>query len=527
MIRAPWKKLPDCQPRPEDFKAPCEASHQKHAIRQVVFLPKPGFVCLSGGVKHFLLGLFLISGWGVAAWLLVSNGPTPWTFSPPKHAGPSADQGTSGVFEKWSADPALAGALLGFCVLDEAGETVVSSPLAETALCPASALKTVTTGAALELLGPDFRFETTLSSSAPIGPDGILAGDLVLVGSGDPTLASEDLSVLVAAVVKAGLKQVDGTLRVDASIFQQAPVNDHWNWGDIGNAYGAGAYGVNVDHNCLSARFTTTAVEGVPAKLNSVGPVTRDTRWINRVLTGPAGSGDRVVVYSEPFGRTIALRGTVPAGESNFTVNGAIPDPPALALEILESRLKESGVILSTSKQSAAGPVSETDVAPEIILASHRSAALPEIIDHLHRVSDNLETECLFLSLGNRAKRDPSAAMRAYWESRGVAFTGLRMMDGSGLARTNMIRPLDLARINYAIRHGEYGARFQQSLSSYLDGNVRSKLGAMSGIKTEVGFLTMPDGREYTFALMANGLALDVDFWSVRENLLNAIRAAE
>ncbi len=128
---------------------------------------------------------------------------------------------------------------------------------------------------------------------------------------------------------------------------------------------------------------------------------------------------------------------------------------------------------------------------------------------------------------GIRAKCDPSAALRDYWETRGIAFTGLRLIDGSGLARANMIRPLDLARINHAVRHGGQGARFHQSLSTYLGGNVRSKLGAMSGVKTEVGFLTLPDGSEFTFALMANGLGPDVDFWSVREKLLTAIRAAE
>ncbi len=421
----------------------------------------------------------------------------------------------------------MAGALIGFCVLDESGQTVFSSPLAKTALCPASALKTVTTAAALELLGSDFRFETTLSSSTPIGPNGILAGDLGLVGSGDPTFASGDLAELAAAVVKSGLKRVNGTLRVDASIFPQAPVNDHWNWGDIGNAYGAGAYGVNIDHNRLSIRFATTAIEGADAKLTGGGPVTRDTRWINRVLTGPAGSGDHTVVYSEPFGRTITLQGTVPAGDSNFIVAGAIPDPPALVLELLESRLKEAGVILSAANQNASGPPAASDAPLEIALASHRSAAMPEIIDHLHRVSDNLEAQCLFLTLGIRANRDPSVALRAYWETRGIAFTGLRLIDGSGLARANMIRPLDLARINHAVRHGEQGARFRQSLSTYLGGNVRSKLGAMSGVRTEVGFLTLPDGREFTFALMANGLALDVDFWPLREKLLNAIRAAE
>jgi D-alanyl-D-alanine carboxypeptidase/D-alanyl-D-alanine-endopeptidase (penicillin-binding protein 4) len=118
---------------------------------------------------------------------------------------------------------------------------------------------------------------------------------------------------------------------------------------------------------------------------------------------------------------------------------------------------------------------------------------------------------------------DPSEVVRSHWESRGVTFTGLRMIDGSGLARANMIRPLDLAMVNHLARRGPHGERFRQSLTSYLDGMVRSKLGAMSGVRTEVGFLTLDDGREVTFALMANGLGLDVDFWPLREKLYREV----
>ena len=466
-------------------------------------------------MKNFLIGLAMISGWGVAAWLFVSNGPAPIVLGSRDAAADAAGGEIGKLFRDWSADPALAGALVGLCVLDARGRTIHGSSLAETALCPASSLKTVTTGAAFELLGPDFRFETKLASSAAIGPEGVLAGDLVLHGSGDPTLSSADLEALADATVKAGLKQVRGELRIDATVFPRSAVNDHWNWGDIGNAYGAGAYGVNVDHNRLGVRFAPAAAAGGPAEMTAGGPVARGTRWINRVTTGPPGSGDGVVIYSEPYSRAITLEGTVPAGEVDFAVTGAIPDPPALAKDVLEARLKKAGVIFS-------GTAGGTDA--KVTLATHTSAPLAEIVDHLHKVSDNLEAQCLFLTMGNLQQGDPAEVVRKHWESRGVSFTGLRLIDGSGLARANMIRPLDLARVNHAARHGKHGERFRQGLSSYLEGTVRSKLGAMSGVKTEVGFLTLNDGREVTFALMANGLGPDVDFWNLRGKLLSAIR---
>lgn len=419
------------------------------------------------------------------------------------------------LFHQWSADPSLAGALVGFCVLDETGQPLFASQLAAHALCPASALKTVTTGAALGMLGEEFRFETLLASPALISPAGTLAGDLILVGGGDPTFSSADLQRMVDRLVRSGLKQIEGVVRADDSVFAGPPVSDHWNWGDIGNAYGAGAFGVNLDYNRLSIRFTPGTAVSEPAGFLGGGPVPAGTRWDHRVTTGPAGSGDQVMVYSEPFGRVITLRGTVPVDRNVFTVTGAIPDPPALAAETLGSLLDKAGVAILQQTDSSNDP--------EAVIAAHRSAALPVLIDHLHRVSDNLEAQCLFLTLGNYLNRDPGEVVRTYWENRGVAFTGLRLIDGSGLARANMIRPLDLANVNHAARRGPHGERFRQSLTSYLDGKVRSKLGAMSGVKTEVGFLTLADGREVTFALMANGLDLKVDFWPLREKLLREV----
>jgi D-alanyl-D-alanine carboxypeptidase/D-alanyl-D-alanine-endopeptidase (penicillin-binding protein 4) len=466
-------------------------------------------------VAGFFKGLLFVSGWAVAGWLLVGKPMEPVQFFR-RGGGEAEGGGVEKVFQEWSGDPSLAGALLAFCVLDEKGEAVYQSPLAETALCPASAMKTVTTAAALELLGPEYRFETTLSGTVPFGDEGILEGNLVLTGSGDPTLSAEDLEAIAADAARAGLKQVSGMVLVDAAVFPIRPANDHWNWGDIGNAYGAGAYGINVDHNRMMIRFKPGAKAGDPAAVAGTEPPVGGIQWINHVATGPAGSGDQVVIYSEPYGRMVTLHGTVPAGEAEFAVSAAIPDPPALAAELLKAALVKAGVrVLEQSVNSQGAPVP---------LAVHRSAALPEIIEHLHRVSDNLEAQCLFLTMGRVRQGDPAVVLKEHWESRGVKFSGLRMIDGSGLARATMIRPVDLAKVNHLARKGEQGEAFRESLKSYLGGAVRSKLGAMSGVKTDVGFLTLADGREYAFALMANGLDPGLDFWPLREELLEEVK---
>lgn len=472
----------------------------------------------SSAFSRFLFLALLVAGWALAAWLgwdRLSDGrldPIPLAPGRPAEA---PEEEIAGIFRKWSEDPSLAGASLGFCVLDEDGRTLFASPLAETALCPASALKTLTTGAAFSVLGPEFRFETTLAAAVAPDAAGVSAGDLVLVGSGDPTLSAADLERLADAVADGGLKEVKGGLRVDASVFPGPPVNDHWNWGDIGNAYGAGAFGLNVNRNRMTIRFSPGARTGDPAKVSGTSPAFSGFTWRNRVLTGPAGSGDRVVVYSEPHGRSVTLLGTVPLGEEGFSIGAAIPDPAAVAAEIVTKRLRAAGVRIADTARGEGGG--------KVVLARHHSAPLPEIVDHLHRVSDNVEAQCLFLTMGRLRGEDPARVVRGHWETAGVTFSGLRLIDGSGLARANMIRPLDLARVNRAALHGPHGERYLASLSSYLGGSVRSKLGAMSGVKTDAGFLLMPDGRRLTFALMANGLDPSLDFWPLRTRLLEAV----
>lgn len=480
-------------------------------------------VTRDSALSRFVIFALLVGGWTLAAWLgwdRVNDGrlePIPLFPGQAVPKRPEKERGAAmaGLFQEWASDPRLAGAAVGFCVLDEDGKIIFASTLAETAMCPASALKTVTTGAAFAILGPDFRFETTISATSAPDSSGVVEGDLVLVGSGDPTLSEKDLGELAEAVAKAGVKQVKGRLRLDASVFPGPPVSDHWNWGDIGNAYGAGAYGVNLNRNRMTVRFSPGPKEGDPAKVLGTTPSFSGFSWENRVFTGPSGSGDRVMVYSAPYGRSVTLFGTVPLGEEGFEIGAAIPDPVAVAVEILERRMHEAGVVFEN------GNFGEELAA--VILARHQSAPLAEIIDHLHRVSDNVEAQCLFLTMGRIRGGDPVQVVREHWEKAGVSFSGLRLIDGSGLARANMIRPVDLARVNHVALHGPHGERYLASLSVYLGGKVSSKLGSMSGVKTDTGFLRMADGRRLAFALMANGLDPSLDFWPLRNRLLQTV----
>jgi D-alanyl-D-alanine carboxypeptidase/D-alanyl-D-alanine-endopeptidase (penicillin-binding protein 4) len=467
---------------------------------------------------RLLVLLVLAAGWGVAGWLWTRQEQPIASVQPIETAPiePKADP-LQELAAQWAGKPGFMGATLGIAILGADGDKLAELN-DEFALVPASALKTLTSGAALEHLGAEFAFETIVTAQAEVSSEGVLQGDLVLVGSGDPTLSAADLEKLADAVFATGLKTVSGGVIGDASAFPEAGASDHWNWGDVGNAFGAGVYGLNIDHNRYEARFESGAAVGDPARFLGSTPELPGVTWRSLVTTGPPGSGDGVMIHSGPYATTVTLRGTVPAGESEFTVGGAIPDPPALAALVFDRALRARGVTIAAEPKTTHGAATAPAVQQ---LASQRSAPLSKIVPHLHEVSDNVEAQALLLKLGG------TRALREFWEGRGVRFAGLRLEDGSGLARASRIRPGDLARANYLARHGTAGEMFRESLSASRNGTVRSKTGAMSGVRAEVGFLTREDGTELTFAIIGNGLTQGAEFWTFRAAVLDVIAAPQ
>ncbi|HAE87267.1 TPA: D-alanyl-D-alanine carboxypeptidase/D-alanyl-D-alanine-endopeptidase, partial [Candidatus Marinimicrobia bacterium] len=154
------------------------------------------------------------------------------------------------------------------------GEIIIDHHSDES-LAPASGLKLVTTAASLLELGENFQFKTELAYRGDINWRGVLKGDLVVIGGGDPVLGSDWLKsaiqmdslkvMLVQAVKKAGIQSVKGDLILDVSIFDDQVLPDDWVWTDIGNYYGAGVWGLNLANNLYHLTFRPGEKPGDPA----------------------------------------------------------------------------------------------------------------------------------------------------------------------------------------------------------------------------------------------------------------------
>ena len=427
---------------------------------------------------------------------------------------PPAKHPITKLLDDAASQPGLTGAAVGFCLLDQDGKMLVEQQ-SRTAFIPASSLKTVTTATALEKWGPDFRIETHVVSSAPI-QQGVITGDVIIVGGGDPMLSLTDLKCWAATLKQRGLTRISGRVLGDGRLFSGSIYDDFWNWGDIGNGYGSAVSGLNLEHNRYVAVLSAGSILGEPTELLGTQPEVPGVVWRNETITGPADSGDGVVIHGGERSGVIHVRGTVPLGKDTFQVLGAVPDPELFAAYYFKEALLEAGIEV-TRGADAIGDAKTGGIE----LLKHTSPPLREIVTSIHATSDNHETECLFRLLGLREAKAPDIVIREHWKTRGLDFQGLRMEDGCGLARADFITPHDLARLQFLAGTGPQGAVYKETLLS--KDNLRWKGGAMSGVRSTTGFIMTKSGRQMCFAFMANHYADGAAVSALREALIEAM----
>ncbi|MBP6783260.1 MAG: D-alanyl-D-alanine carboxypeptidase/D-alanyl-D-alanine-endopeptidase [Verrucomicrobiales bacterium] len=428
------------------------------------------------------------------------------------------------VIDAAKSDPGMAGAAIGFCLIDPSGKTIYEHR-ADVAQIPASSLKTLTTATALEVLGPDFRFKTRLGVSVPLKDSGT-EGDLILVGGGDPMLAIKDFQTWVEGLVKAGLLTIPGRVIGDGRLFPGSPFADFWNWGDIGNGYGSPVAGLNLEHNRFTAVLKPGEKEGEPTSLGEIFPGVPGVEWLNQSITGSEGSGDGIVIHGGERASVMHLRGTVPPG-GEMIVTGAVPDPEKFAAFHLREALLAAGIKVGGEAVGAGDLLLKNLPVPVIgeELLVHQSPPLLDIITSIHATSDNHETECVFRTLGLETGLPPDEAIRKHWEQRGIDLSGLRMVDGSGLARADFITPRALAHLQYLVSTGPRGKEYVESLLVALDGALRFKAGAMSAVRSYTGLLDTASGQRLSFALIVNHYADSSAVQTLQRGLFEAMAA--
>ena len=401
----------------------------------------------------------------------------------------------------------------------------------------ASTMKLVSTATALLALGPNFTYTTVLEHDGTLN-DGVLEGNLFVRGSGDPSLGAArysgyaDTPTLLHewsdAVKQTGIHEIRGAVIGDGSVFSDLSTPDTWPFGDLGNYYGASPAGLNINENLYQIFYRPGKTVGSAAAVVRTNPVTPYLTHENRVLTDAAGTGDQSTVYGAPYQTLQWLRGKIPMGKPEFSVDATLPDPAYHVAFSLAEQLRQDSISQS-SLPLAFRPGLPLPVANKrrVELHKHQSPPLPELMQQANFESINLYAEALLRTAAfklNPNATDNDAAIETltdFWRKKGVNLDGFKPKDGSGLSSTGAMTTDNLTGILSVVGRektfpvfyesipvvGESGTVRNLAKNTVAAGNVRAKSGTLTGVRAYAGYFTAADGELMCFSMMVNRYA--------------------
>ena len=427
-------------------------------------------------------------------------------------------------------------------------DRVVFSHQASGLRIPASNLKLVTTAAALERLGADFKFRTVLMRRDD--------GDLVFAGDGDPTLGDAELLKKVGwgttTVFEAWAKQLRSQgvtsvrdVLIDDAVFDDVFVHPNWPADQLHKRYVAGVGGINLNANCVD--FTVQAQRGGgPVAFRTDPP---DTQFIDVRNTCASGDENKIWLSRQPGGNRIILRGEAPCC-GPVPVSVTIHDPPMFAGTVLVETLRRAGVAVTgaarrdpNARAQRRAAAAKDGGAGWSIVGIHETP-LSAVLGRANKDSMNVYAESLCKRLGHEATKRPgswasgTAAMGEYLVSAGVDESEFKLDDGCGLSKQNLISPHAIARVLAREYHGRNRQAFLESLSIAghdgtledrfrtmpdLRGRVLGKSGYVSGVRSLSGYLKAKDGSHYAFAILMNRVSDAGQVKVLQERIVKAV----
>jgi D-alanyl-D-alanine carboxypeptidase/D-alanyl-D-alanine-endopeptidase (penicillin-binding protein 4) len=410
------------------------------------------------------------------------------------------------VFRRLEADSQMKYGISAFCLADSRTGEIIFEKNSRIGLSPASAQKVIVAAAAFELLGATYRYQTDFYHTGTIR-DHRLDGDLLVAGSGDPTLGSTRFANTKPEAIRTALLRELNRLGIDSisGNWYELPAKKDvtwipggWTWEDIGNYYGAGAGALNWNENQYDLVLEPGKREGDPVKVSRTEPQVGYS-FLNQLSTGKAGSGDQAYLYFVPGREHVLITGTVPCCLSTFRVSGAAMDPGKFTLKQLIS-------ITGRGRRPGETFTGSSDIGL-VKWHTHWSAPLDSIVYWFLRKSINLYGEALVITLGRLKKNSATtdsglAVVQSFWQTKGIPVDALHMQDGSGLSPANRVTAEALTRVMLFARNRPWFPSFYAALPEI--NGIKMKSGTIGGVKSYTGYLENKSGKKYTFAIMVN-----------------------
>ncbi|MGY2374222.1 D-alanyl-D-alanine carboxypeptidase/D-alanyl-D-alanine endopeptidase [Pseudomonas sp. SDO524_S393] len=435
---------------------------------------------------------------------------------------------TSATLEHLLTDPALNGATVSLTVRDAHSGSTLYQHNPRTRLIPASNLKLLTTAAAMEVLGPDYRFSTQLLSNGRQQGE-VLAGNLYLRGLGDPTLQFADYQALAAQLASQGVRQVQGDLVFDDTWFDGERLGVDWSQDDESTYYGAQISALTVSPNTDFDAGTLQVTAKAPVMVGQpvsvvVSPSTDYVQLNNRAVSGP---GNSYAITRQHGTNLLQLSGALAPGKQNRQWV-SVWEPTQLVANLFEQALAQQGIkVLGRRVIGGASPATAT------VLAEHRSAPLQTLITPLLKLSNNSMSEVLLKAMGRKVSNAGTAqagvaAVADFMRRQGLDPMTLSQVDGSGLSRRNLVSSQTLTDLLLATSRQPWFDAWYNALpiagnpdrmtggslryrlrGTAAENNLHAKTGSMAGVSSLSGYITDASGRRLVFSMVSNNYLSD------------------
>ncbi len=456
-------------------------------------------------------------------------------------------------FNQLSNDSTLIAANISVFIVDDSSKSELLGVNTNLALTPASTMKILTTGAALEILGGGRNFKTSLEYSGNI-ENGVLNGNIYIRGGGDPTLGSQNnggngfLANWASAISDLGVDSINGGIIADAQLFDTDVYPVTWSWGEINSEYCAMPSALSIYGNQYRIKVRAGKTNWYKPSNGTLNPWLPNVYFRNQIKSGSIRKAS-LFALGQPYTNRLTIRGIVPNGNLHI-MEGAIPDPPYLVAYQLYKEIEKLGISIVDSAISIR-QIHDFDLAryknirteKRKEISARYSSSVSNIVISTNTNSNNLYAETLLkhiaLKHGSSETEVGANAITNFWAQKLKHKIGVNIFDGSGISRYNTLTTKFLVdALQFISDSSDYSTIFRKSLpiagetgtlrrlckNTQAKGKIIAKSGSMSRVLSYAGYINSLSGNKYTFAIIINNFSCShVEMRKKIENLLTQV----
>ncbi|NLB86863.1 MAG: D-alanyl-D-alanine carboxypeptidase/D-alanyl-D-alanine-endopeptidase, partial [Bacteroidales bacterium] len=350
------------------------------------------------------------------------------------------------VLDNFISEKELKNASISIYAENLSNNTIIFDYNSHLALAPASVLKLLPTSMALELFGAEHKFKTELAYSGNITADGVLNGDLYIIGYGDPCLGSQNftanygkdfeiLQTWTNEIKKLNIKKIKGNIIADISYFGEIPIPDNWIWEDIANYYGNQGSTLNFIDNLYYLHFKTGQTNGSPTIITKVEPEDLGYRFDNQVVASSTIWDDAFIYFTNDKNQ-MQVKGSLVWKKNDFTIKGSIREPEKYLVKAFARTLNSNGINLEGNLKVVDN--FDTNIYRKVFYTCF-SPILSEIVDYTNIRSFNLYAEILAQHIMKKTGKSWNESVIEFLGKKSIDIDGLKLSDACGLSRFNAI----------------------------------------------------------------------------------------